>query len=160
MAIQVAARPVVPSAADEVDQQLPARIAPGAGATVVEEVVGHVLRVSGRLDVHSVPDVRSALHRAVDAGVGELVVLVDDIVVGDATGLGVFLGAHRRAQRSGRRLVLRGVPLPALRLLRVTRLHRVMEVEGAPVLSAGMPADDHAVQNNRESTSSMPRRAS
>ncbi|MEZ0166320.1 STAS domain-containing protein [Kineococcus sp. LSe6-4] len=141
-------------------------------------VPGHVVHVGGRLDVHTVPDVRTALHAAVDAGTGDLVVQVEGIVVADATGLGVFLGAHRRAQRTGRRLVLREVPLPALRLLRVTRLHLVLQVEDAP----GRTVDRTAVrraraeallrrggaggrgplgpQNSRESTSSIPRKAS
>ena len=166
-----------PSAADDVAARRAARSAPGQGARVHEEVHGQVVHVVGRLDVHTVPDVRSALHAAVDAGRGELVVHVDGIVVADATGLGVFVGAHRRAQRTGRTLVLRDVPLPALRLLRVTRLHRVLQV-GDEVLTAQERAAARRVraesilrpqepvsgrtsrQNNRESTSSMPRKAS
>jgi len=155
-----------------------ARTAP---TTVLVEEPGQVVRVSGRLDAHTVPDVRTALHDAVDSGSGDLVVEVHDIVVADATGLGVFVGAHRRAQRTGRRLVLRGVPLPALRLLRVTRLHRVLVVEGQQDALATIrreraqalagrahgtrPAGGRAVsggraQNSRELTSSMPRKAS
>jgi anti-anti-sigma factor len=118
-----------------------------------------------------VPDVRAALHAAVDAGTGDLVVHVDDIVVADATGLGVFVGAHRRAQRTGRRLVLRDVPLPALRLLRVTRLHRVLLVEEHVATEAERKAarraraeailrPENPAQNSRDSTSSMPRKAS
>ena len=186
MAIQVAARPAPPGGADDVVARRAARPAPGTGATIVEEVFGQVVRVCGRLDVHSVPDVRAALHAAVDAGSDELVVHVDDIVVADATGLGVFVGAHRRAQRRGRQLVLRGVPLPAMRLLRVTRLHRVLEVEGAstpttpdtdteaPTTSqerreraeallrapAGLALRARLGQNSRVETSSMPRKAS
>ncbi|MGP4089873.1 hypothetical protein ACTWQJ_36350, partial [Streptomyces sp. KR55] len=47
------------------------------------------------------------------------------------TGLGVIMGAHRRAGRCGRRLVLRDVPPQMQRLLVATRLHRVLAVEGA-----------------------------
>ncbi len=179
MAIGVAvstARPtgVAPSAADDVAARRAARSAPGQEAHVSEEVPGQVVHVAGRLDVHTVPDVRAALHAAVDAGSGDLVVHVEDVVVADATGLGVFVGAHRRAQRTGRRLVLRSVPLPALRLLRVTRLHRVLQVEDEEAAAADRaaarlararavlrPAQNSRVpQNSRASTSSMPRRAS
>ena len=168
MAIGIA---TAPSAADDVAARRAARSAPGLGASVREEVHGQVVHVLGRLDVHTVPDVRSALHAAVDAGAGELVVHVDGIVVADATGLGVFVGAHRRAQRVGRRLVLRDVPLPALRLLRVTKLHLVLQVDDE-VLSAQERAalrraraeavlrPHETAQNSRESTSSMPRKAS
>lgn len=176
MAIGTAALPLrgltSPSAADDVAARRAARSAPGPAASVRHEVHGQVVHVVGRLDVHSVPDVRSALHAAVDAGRGELVVHVDGIVVADATGLGVFVGAHRRAQRLGRRLVLRSVPLPALRLLRVTRLHRVLQVEDEVVspqeraairrarAEAILRPLEGAGQNSREPTSSMPRKAS
>lgn len=48
----------------------------------------------------------------------------------DATGLGVIMGAHRRAGRVNRRLVLRGVPPQMQRLLVATRLHRILAIEG------------------------------
>ena len=167
-----------PSAADDVAARRAARSAPGRGVSLHEEVAGQVLHVSGRLDVHTVPDVRAALHAAVDAGRGELVVHLGGIVVADATGLGVLVGAHRRAQRTGRRLVLHDVPLPALRLLQVTRLHRVLQVEDEPAAASGPTAAERtaarraraeavlrlpgtgSAQNSRASTSSMPRRAS
>ncbi len=166
--------PSAPSAADDVAARRAARSTPGSAATVDDVVHGQVVHVGGRLDVHTVPDVRAALHAAVDAGTGDLVVRVDGIVVADATGLGVFVGAHRRAQRTGRRLVLREVPLPALRLLRVTRLHLVLQVEDTPAVdrTAVRRARAEALlrrtgatgragaQNSRESTSSIPRKAS
>ncbi len=171
MTIQIAERSAPPSAADDVVARRAARTAPGQGTVLRVEVPGQVLHVGGRLDVHTVPDVRASLHAAVDAGSGDLVVHVDGIVVADATGLGVFVGAHRRAQRCDRRLVLTGVPLPALRLLRVTKLHRVLQVEDGPEAAAAERAERTAVrraraeallgaQNSRASTSSMPRKAS
>ena len=162
MAIQVATRRAAPSAADDVAARRAARTAPPGGATVVEEEPGRLVRVSGRLDVHSVPEVRAALHAAVDRGSGRLVVNVDGVVVADATGLGVLVGAHRRAQRAGRELVLRDVPLPALRLVRVTRLHRVLHLDDGPA-DGPHPAVARLHprgQNRRAETSSTPLRAS
>ena len=133
---------------------------------VVEEDPGRLVRLRGRLDVHSVPDIREALHRAVDGGTGDLHADLDGVHIADATGLGVLVGAHRRAQRRGRRLVLEDVPAPVLRLLRVTKLHRVLPL--APDAAAqvrGLPAVElRSVeglrQNSRALTSSAPRRAS
>lgn len=85
--------------------------------------------LAGRLDVHTVADVRNALHAAIDAGSGDLLVDVAGVEVMDATGLGVLVGAHRRAGRSGRRLVLQGASPRLRRLLRVTRLHRILVVQ-------------------------------
>ncbi|MGN6245811.1 MAG: STAS domain-containing protein [Motilibacteraceae bacterium] len=87
------------------------------------------LVLSGRLDVHSVADVRAELHAAIDDGVGPLVVDLAGVEVADVTGLGVLVGAHRRAGRAGRTLVLRRVPPRLARLLTATRLHRILAVE-------------------------------
>ena len=87
---------------------------------------GQVLALSGRLDVAAAADVRLALADAVDAGAGDLVLDLAALEVVDATGLGVLVGAHRRAGRSGRTLVLHDVPPRIGRLLRRTRLDRVL----------------------------------
>jgi anti-anti-sigma factor len=87
---------------------------------------GTIVSLSGRLDVHVAADVRLALAAAVDRGAGELVVDLTDLESVDATGLGVLVGAHRRAQRAGRTLVLTDVPASVGRLLLVTRLDRVL----------------------------------
>lgn len=91
-----------------------------------------VLRLVGRLDVQSVADLRLALHAAIDAGAGALLLDVSQLEVADATGLGVLVGAHRRAGRAGRSVVLRGVQPRLQRLLAATRLHRILAVEPLP----------------------------
>jgi anti-sigma B factor antagonist len=108
----------------------PRRPAPGMMITIVDP--GSSLSLSGRLCAATVAEVRLALGDAVDAGVGDLVVDLGGVEMGDATGLGVLIGTHRRALREDRRLVLRDVPERIERLLAVTRLHRVLSVE-APV---------------------------
>lgn len=95
------------------------------------------LAVGGRLDVRSAADARTVLHTAVDTGRGDLVLDLTDLDSWDATGLGVIMGAHRRAGRYNRRLVLRGVPPQMLRLLVATRLHRILAIEGDPPLQGG-----------------------
>lgn len=84
--------------------------------------------VGGRLDVRSAADARSVLHRAVDSGQGDLVLDLKELESWDATGLGVIMGAHRRAGRCGRRLVLCEVPPRMQRLLVATRLHRILTI--------------------------------
>ncbi len=97
-------------------------------------VEGCSVVLDGRLDVHSVADVRILLHDALDAGTGDLLLDLERAEVTDATGLGVLVGAHRRADRCERRLVLCAVPPGLDRLLHVTRLHRILHV--APALAA------------------------
>jgi anti-sigma B factor antagonist len=97
---------------------------------------GDLVVLEGALEVSTVPDARAVLHDAVDRGVADLVVDLSGVDVIDATGLGVLVGTHRRAQRAGRRLVLRGVPARIQRLLTVTRLSRVIPCEPIAPISA------------------------
>ena len=96
---------------------------------VVSVDAGRELALSGPLDVRSAFDVREALHAAIDGGSGDLVVDVSGVDLVDATGLGVLVGAHRRASRADRRIVLRDASPQLRRVLRLTRLHRVLALE-------------------------------
>lgn len=87
---------------------------------------GHLIALSGRLDVHAAADIRLELADAVDRGHGELVIDLAGLEAVDATGLGVLVGAHRRAQRAGRTLVLEDVPDTVGRLLYLTRLDKIL----------------------------------
>lgn len=87
---------------------------------------GHLLALTGRLDVTAAADARLALAEELDAGEGELVLDLAALEAVDVTGLGVLVGAHRLAGRTGRTLVLRDVPPPVGRLLHLTRLDRVL----------------------------------
>lgn len=98
----------------------------GAAAVVNEVRPGVELRVQGLLGVPSVADVRTALSRAIDAGAGDLVLHLGAAEVTDATGLGVIVGAHHRARRAGRRLVIADASPRLERLLRATKLSRVI----------------------------------
>jgi anti-sigma B factor antagonist len=83
----------------------------------------------GRLDVKTASTVRETLQACVDGGEGDLLLHVGSLEIWDSAGLGVLVGAHRRARRAGRRVVLTEVPPRQLRLLKATRLHRLFLVE-------------------------------
>jgi anti-sigma B factor antagonist len=104
--------------------------------TVQRAGVGDEVLLSGRLDGRSAGEVRDTLHAVLAAGSGRLVVDLSGIELLDATGLGVLVGAHRRAQLTGRDLVLRGAPTRVARLLRLARLDRVITLEPAAQLAS------------------------
>lgn len=87
---------------------------------------GRMVALSGRLDVSVAADIRLALVAAADDGTGELVLDLRGLASLDATGLGVLVGTHRRAQRAGRVLVLADVTPAVARLLFLTRLDKVL----------------------------------
>ncbi|MFI7126613.1 STAS domain-containing protein [Nonomuraea sp. NPDC050153] len=88
-----------------------------------------VVRIGARLDAGTSAGVREHLHEALDSGEGDLILDLSKLEMIDATGLGVLVGAHRRALSVQRRLVLRGVPPRIMRILAVTRLNRVLHME-------------------------------
>ncbi|MEO7448601.1 MAG: STAS domain-containing protein [Humibacillus sp.] len=97
---------------------------------VLDAPDGHDVVLEGRLDVHSVPDIRDAVHAVIVAGQGEVRLHLADAEIGDATGLGVIVHLHRRATRAGRRLVLVNASERTTRLLRACRLERIILARG------------------------------
>jgi anti-anti-sigma factor len=97
---------------------------------------GAALALCGRLGASTVADARAALCDAVDHGVDDLLLDLHEVELVDATGLGLLVGVHRRADRLGRRLVLQRVPERIERLLQATRLNRVLVVQ-RPVIDLG-----------------------
>jgi anti-sigma B factor antagonist len=89
---------------------------------------GTVLVVSGRLDSRSASVLRAALHEAVDAAEGDLELDLSGLEIWDGAGLGVLVGAHRKARRADRQIVLIAVAPRIARLLRATRLDRALVV--------------------------------
>jgi anti-anti-sigma factor len=101
---------------------------------------GRLVALTGRLDVVSVADVRLALHAVVDDGAGDIILDLSGVEAIDSSGIGVLVGAHRRAGRAGRRLVVAAAPVPVLRMLRLTRLDRVLTMSAvAPAPQAVTP---------------------
>jgi anti-anti-sigma factor len=101
-------------------------------AELVVRDPGASVSLAGRLDVRVAADVRTALAAQVDLGTGELLLDLSGLTSLDATGLGLLVGAHRRAGRAGRVLVLQD-PAPLVgRLLLMTRLDRVLHARRSP----------------------------
>ena len=108
-------------------------------ACVTEICAGQEVSVSGRLDVRTVIDVRMALHDILDRGTGDLLIHLAEAEVHDATGLGVIVGTHHHARRADRRLVLVDVSPRLDRLLRASRLHRVLARAVADGVASAVP---------------------
>jgi anti-anti-sigma factor len=92
------------------------------------------LVVSGRVDARSAARLRAALHEAIGAasaatseGVPTQVLLdLSQATIGDATGLGVIMGAHHRARQLGARLLVVAVSARIARLLRLAHVDRAL----------------------------------
>lgn len=98
-----------------------------------------VVAVSGELDLRTSPEVEERLASAFDAG-AELVILdLRQIEFMDSTGLRVLLGAHQRANESGRRFALVRGADQVERVLTLTGVRDLLTVVDSPeeLLAAG-----------------------
>ena len=81
-----------------------------------------VFKLRGSLDLATAPMVRAALSEATEKGGHHLIVDLTQLEFLDSTGLGVLIGAHRRAAERGGsfRLIVNDGPIS--RLLNITGL--------------------------------------
>jgi anti-anti-sigma factor len=89
---------------------------------------GPRLLLAGDFDVRSTREVRAAVYDAL-AVHDDVVVDLTGVVSVDVTALRVLAVASRQAARDGRRLTLRGCNGAVRRLLHLTHLIRVVELE-------------------------------
>ncbi|GAB3858306.1 hypothetical protein GCM10028801_18160 [Nocardioides maradonensis] len=90
---------------------------------------GPTLLLSGDFDVRSTGAVRSAINDRLRSGDGDLTIDLHGVESVDLTALKVLAAASRRATRAGRHIVLRGATAPVLRMLHLTHLIRVVDLE-------------------------------
>ncbi|GAA4120877.1 hypothetical protein GCM10022415_23150 [Knoellia locipacati] len=94
---------------------------------------GHHVSLRGRLDVHTVPDLRMVLHRIVDDGSDDLLLDLAECEIGDATGFGVIVECQRRARRGARTFCIVDADDRTHRLLRRARMSHLVGSVGSPV---------------------------
>ncbi|TNM47149.1 STAS domain-containing protein [Nocardioides albidus] len=109
-----------------------------SSAIRVEHVVGEpVLVLAGDLDVRSTAQVRDAVHDHIrECGtdlISPVVIDISDVGSVDATALKMLAAASRQAQRYGVRVVLRGAQPAVRRMLHLTHLIRLIELEREPI---------------------------
>lgn len=97
---------------------------------VSETAEGQEVSIHGWICVHTVPDVRQALHQIVDSGVGDVLLDLSEAEIGDSTALGMLVESHRRARRRARRICVTAMTPRTARLLRGARLVRAFTPRG------------------------------
>ena len=94
---------------------------------------GSTLVLSGDFDARSTWEVRAALYELLEGRDDDVVVDLTDVRLVDVTALKVLAVATRQAGRNGHHLTLRGCNGGVRRLLHMTRLFRLVEVERVAV---------------------------
>lgn len=85
-----------------------------------------LVRLGGRLDRRSAPDVRIALHRALSCSGRPVLLDLGEVVLGDATALGLLVELRRLALRSGVELRVVAADERTVRLLHRVRLQALL----------------------------------
>lgn len=91
---------------------------------------GVLLALSGRLDARTVADLRLTLHRVVADGSQPLLLDLEGVEIGDASGLGLVVELRRRARRAGRAVHVVAADDRTRRLLHRARLHGLFTAVG------------------------------
>jgi len=87
-----------------------------------------LVSVSGEIDVYTSPVLRERLIEAMDGGCETIIVLLDGVGFIDSSGLGVLVGALRRARERNGGLVLVCSREPILKVFRITGLDKVFPI--------------------------------
>lgn len=87
-----------------------------------------VVHVAGEIDVYGAPELREELAAQQESGPVDLVVDLTDVPFMDSTGLGVLVGALKRARTTGGDLRLVIDQEKVLKVFRITALTQVFEI--------------------------------
>ncbi|MDM5297010.1 anti-sigma factor antagonist [Bacillus pumilus] len=97
--------------------------------SVKEHQIDHKTKisVSGEIDVYSAPELRETLMPKAEQG-EHLEICLKDVSYMDSTGLGVFVGLFKAAQKAGGTLKLENLSDRLVRLFEITGLKDIIDI--------------------------------
>jgi anti-sigma B factor antagonist len=87
-----------------------------------------VVSVRGEVDVSTATQLRDGLYRLVAGGQSNLVIDLSAMTFIDSTGLGVLVGAVKRAREAGGDVALANPSRPILKVLEISGLSRIVAI--------------------------------
>ena len=102
----------------------------------------HVVAVSGEVDLFTAPEFKQRVTAPIAAGVDQVIVDLTQTTFIDSSSLGVLIGAHRRLQQRGGRLVVACDTEAIVKTFRITGLDGVFRIVDS--VDAALRADAEA----------------
>lgn len=87
-----------------------------------------VFRISGSVDLLTVPDLRDHFRRSVDEGFHHVVLHLAGVTRISSAGIGAFMELYRDLLKKGGRVVMADISPPCVEVLKLTRLDRVFSM--------------------------------
>lgn len=101
-----------------------------------------VVNVQGEVDVYTAPRLREELHRCLDQGNHQIIVNLAEVAYMDSSGLGVLIGALKRAREEKGDLLVAAPNARISRILDVTGLSKIFNVrDTVPAAVTAMAGD-------------------
>jgi anti-sigma B factor antagonist len=88
----------------------------------------HVVAVSGEVDLFTAPEFKQRVMAPIAAGIDRVIVDLTDTTFIDSSSLGALIGAHRRLQQRGGRLVVACDSEAIVKTFRITGLDGVFTI--------------------------------
>jgi anti-sigma B factor antagonist len=107
---------------------------------------GHLLRVSGEVDMATAPELVEALARYAD---GDIHVDLSGVSFLDSSGLAALVKAHKQADQRGKQLLIHGVHGPVALAIETSGLAEFLHLDGQAPTSGN---DGDAMQRPSDST--------
>ncbi|WP_147804462.1 STAS domain-containing protein [Alkalicoccus halolimnae] len=98
---------------------------------ITEDDNKSVAEVSGEVDVYTATKLKETLIPLAEKEDNQLIIDLTNVEYIDSTGLGIFIGALKAAEKSGSTLKLIGLNERVNRLFEITGLHEVIDIEPA-----------------------------
>jgi anti-sigma B factor antagonist len=87
------------------------------------------IALGGELDGYTAPSLRAAIEQALDRGAKAIVLEVASLAFVDSSGIAVLVWAHKQLAERGGGLTLRAPQPDVYRVLEITRLNQVFQIE-------------------------------
>jgi anti-sigma B factor antagonist len=101
------------------------------GVETIEAGGSVVIAVHGQADLHTAPELRTAITAAIDRGASGLVIDLSEATFIDSMTLGVLLGAVKRLRPSGGKVTVVCVDPHIRRIFEITLLDRVFSLHAS-----------------------------